>query len=80
MPRYIDADLIPYSESENGCQDDIAYRYDINEIPTADVAPVVHGHRLTEDNVSICSLCGYFLPQTALFCMRCGAKIDEEEK
>lgn len=39
MPRYIDADLIPYVESENGVLDDYAYRYDINEIPTADVVP-----------------------------------------
>lgn len=39
MARYIDADIIPYVESENGVLDDFAYRYDINEIPTADVAP-----------------------------------------
>ena len=37
--RYIDAELIPYVESENGFLDDFAYRYDINEIPTADVVP-----------------------------------------
>ena len=37
--RYIDEDLIPYVESENGVLDDFAYRYDINEIPTADVVP-----------------------------------------
>ena len=41
MSRYIDADKIPYVLSENGCLDDIAYRYDINEVPTADVVEVV---------------------------------------
>lgn len=41
MSRYIDADKIPYTISEDGCLDDFAYRYDINEVPTADVVPVV---------------------------------------
>lgn len=40
MSRYIDADKIPYVISENGCLDDFAYRYDINEVPTADVVEV----------------------------------------
>lgn len=41
MSRYIDADKIPYVISEDGCLDDFAYRYDINEVPTADVVEVV---------------------------------------
>lgn len=41
MPRYIDADKIPYVQSEDGCLDDYAFRYDINEIPAADVVEVV---------------------------------------
>ena len=32
--RCIDADKINYAQSENGCLDDYAYRYDINEMPT----------------------------------------------
>ena len=32
--RLIDADAIPFVESEEGCLDDYAYRYDINEMPT----------------------------------------------
>ena len=32
--RLIDADAIEYLISENGCQDDVAYHYDINEMPT----------------------------------------------
>ena len=48
MARYIDADLIPYVKSENGVLDDFAYRYDINEIPTADVAPKSEVERLVD--------------------------------
>lgn len=32
--RLIDADELPFVESENGCQDDYVFRYDINEMPT----------------------------------------------
>ena len=32
--RLVDADAIEYVISENGCQDDFAYRYDINELHT----------------------------------------------
>jgi hypothetical protein len=32
--RLIDADAIPFVESENGCLDDYAFRYDINQMPT----------------------------------------------
>ena len=89
MPRYIDADLIPYSESENGCQDDIAYRYDINEIPTADVEPIVHAHwiRRTHDHMNDyydvmeypyrCSACRVKSKELTKRCPECGAKMDE---
>ena len=39
--RLIDADTIEYVVSEEGCQDDYAFRYDINEMPTIDAVPVV---------------------------------------
>lgn len=32
--RLIDADAIPFVQSEDGCADDYAFRYDINELPT----------------------------------------------
>lgn len=32
--RLIDADAIPFVQSEDGWPDDYAYRYDINELPT----------------------------------------------
>lgn len=34
--RLIDADKIPFSQSEDGCLNDVAYRYDINEMQTID--------------------------------------------
>jgi hypothetical protein len=62
MPRYIDADKIPYVQSEDGCLDDYAFRYDINEIPAADVVElplnigdVVYASRMWDEN-------GAFLP------------------
>lgn len=39
--RLIDADKIEYVQSENGCLDDYAYRYDISEMPT--IIPVEEG-------------------------------------
>lgn len=39
--RLIDADKIEYVQSENGCLDDYAYRYDINEMPT--IVPAEEG-------------------------------------
>ena len=39
--RLIDANAIEYVQSEDGCQNDYAYRYDINEMPTVDAVPVV---------------------------------------
>ena len=61
-PRYIDANKIQYVVSENGCLDDYAYRYDINEIPAADVVEVRHGVWEEADNTKrgqkfICSVC-----------------------
>ena len=61
----------------------------VNEIPTADVAPVMHGHWCKElvpfrDKLgqrhlgSYCSKCGRIFDRTK-FCGGCGAKMDEEE-
>ena len=61
MSRYIDADKIPYVISEYGCLDDFAYRYDINEVPTADVVEVVRcrdcKHFVDEDETDMLGLC-----------------------
>ena len=78
--RLIDADKIPYVISENGCIDDCAYRYDINELPTID--PEKHGHwELCEDGLYKCT--GEGCTQKANkyqrllwdYCPKCGAKM-----
>lgn len=61
----------------------------IKNFPSADVAPVVHGHwskemRFTEDFMGNrtygykCSVCGK-LANRLQFCGNCGAKMDERE-
>ena len=53
--------------------------------PTADVAPVVHGKWIREDNSFgwVCSRCGSGVnadPEGIdLYCYHCGAKMDEKE-
>lgn len=51
MPRLIDADAIQYVTSERGCQDDFAYRYDINELAAIDPVHAAGG--------CYCSECRY---------------------
>ena len=92
MSRYIDADKIPYVISENGCLDDFAYRYDINEVPTADVVEVRHGHWIDKSrNINglhdprlDCSVCGHIFwfqgAETFNYCPACGAKMDGERR
>lgn len=95
MSRYIDADKIPYVISEDGCLDDFAYRYDINEVPAADVVEVRHGEwifdfTLDGDDFYECSICGRQEVLNGLckerniakhlpYC-HCGAKMDGERR
>ena len=97
MPRYIDANLIlPEMESKLDMQElylPVHFQELImDEIPTADVAPIHHGHWIEEYD------CGYITPhcsecgETALtkeetsydyvyssYCPRCGAKMGKTE-
>ena len=97
MPRYIDADLIlPEMESKLDMQElylPVHFQELImDEIPTADVVPIHHGHWIEEYD------CGYITPhcsecgETALtkeetsydyvysnYCPHCGAKMDKTE-
>ena len=97
MARYIDADLIlPEMESKFDMQElylPVHFQELImDEIPTADVVPIHHGHWIEEYD------CGYITPhcsecgETALtkeetsydyvyssYCPRCGAKLDKTE-
>ena len=57
----------------------------IYRTPTADVAPVVHGKWIREDNSLgwVCSRCGRGVNTNPegieLYCYHCGAKMDEKE-
>lgn len=61
MPRYIDANKIEYSDFKGDARrftiESIAYRRQIDSIPTADVGPVRHGRWL--DSGSICTPMAY---------------------
>lgn len=54
----------------------------INSIPAADVAPVVHGQWLDNEDYMFCSICGiqwYYCDndtETFNYCPNCGAKMD----
>ena len=63
------------------CEDNIR---EINNIPTADVAPVVHGRWVYGEDVDIqCSVCGAdaftegdYRQVKSRYCPNCGAKMD----
>lgn len=90
MGDYIDREALK-EKFWNACknclsEDDIADL--IDDIPAADVAPVVHGEWVRNNNEEICltvkcSVCGMAQPLWAKrdykFCHDCGAKMDKED-
>ena len=49
----------------------------LEKLPAADVAPVVHGHRVDDGGFyARCSQCDGVLPLCANYCPNCGAKMD----
>lgn len=49
----------------------------VSAIPAADVAPVVHGHKVDDGGFyARCSQCDGVLPLCANYCPNCGAKMD----
>lgn len=60
-------------------------KFDIENFPNADVAPVVHGKWIYEGNSQawVCSRCGRGVNANPegidLYCYHCGAKMDEKE-
>ena len=55
----------------------------LNKVPTADVAPVRHGHWVKEKpdvlihwHCSVCKNCYYLEEPNANYCPNCGAKMD----
>ena len=91
MPRYIDADLIlPEMESKLDMQElylPVHFQgFIVDEIPTADVAPVRHGYWCKEKrdvlihwHCSACKECYYLDMPNAEYCPHCGAKMDLKE-
>ena len=88
MARYIDADKIFYRErmtvfyNSKPIKEDIAFKQDIEDVQTEDVAPVVHAHW----KFGKCTKCGGDAPfwsmastyRASSYCPDCGAKMDEE--
>ena len=89
MARHIDADLIlPEMESKFDMQELYLpthfQEFIVNDIPTADVAPVRHGHwNIGYFHDRVCSCCLH--PDNDLndyahsYCPHCGAKMDKTE-
>lgn len=96
MARYIDAELIEYERHEKrglgidyGIDEksyyEVAYKEDIDKIPTADVKAITHGHWIQPDqpisqilNIPIdaeCKNCGAFGNSGMDYCYRCGAEM-----
>lgn len=80
MADYIDREA--FLEYMKGTNRYFTVKFDIEDFPVADVAPVVHSyweHKITNDgeNIGICHNCkypiGWFWGQ-AKYCPNCGAK------
>lgn len=99
VPRYIDArlaekamkkleqeDIAAYGDDCESVFDSTAAIYALQDVPTADVAPVVHAHWEKIDNdcghygFVKCTACGdEYGSLTYRYCPNCGAKMDEKE-
>ena len=90
MARYIDADKIecikapiaPLKKDDAISWEDIAFKSDIDNIPTADVQEVKHGKWVYHYRLKkfVCLECGYETKHKPDFnyCGKCGAKMDKE--
>ena len=87
MPEYIDKQA--FIDYMMGTSRYFAVKCDIESFPTADVAPVVHGHFIHDGPRFTggvdwwhCSNCGKLASGIEIFfdyCPFCGAKMDEKE-
>lgn len=84
-PRYVDADSLKQKWLFRG-KDGKPYRDEIDAMPTADVAPVVHGTWVRTGQSFFkadkficysCSVCGFDIEKTKYqYCPHCGARMD----
>lgn len=100
MPEYIERDALIHHfkncidevKNTNGCTDDFEICLKaVQNQPTIDAEPVVHGRWIREDHQDIwgkqvsyekCSACNIYSPNRlkTKYCGMCGAKMDEEVK
>lgn len=90
MPRYIDAEEVERILRRYGTETGSNYRRhsgavdlvaeEISFLPTADVAPVVHGKWKAQGLASgafyICENCNHIAASKYPYCPNCGAKMD----
>ena len=77
MAEYIEREAALMKLMQDGCS--AKNLKSISDIPGADVAPVVHGHRVDDGGFyTRCSQCDGVLPLCANYCPNCGAKVDGE--
>ena len=75
MSEYIKREAALMKLMQDGCN--AKNLQSISDIPGADVAPVVHGHRVDDGGFyARCSQCDGVLPLCANYCPNCGAKMD----
>lgn len=84
MAKYIEKSEIYRRYFNNGCGVVRLHVSDIDVIPAADVAPVVHGrwidNGITGSMLSVCSECGFtFGAYSFKYYHNCGAKMDRED-
>ena len=90
MARYIDADILLQhwvallGINITACLSIETLKHDLDDIPTADVTEVKHGHWINDgyacgDTQWTCSVCGEyeFRAGKRPYCCNCGAKMDE---
>lgn len=87
--RPIDADALPIKFDGHTVS---VWKIDLENAPTLDVAPVIHGRWLETDHGDACSVCGHGLVahfanadihiqlSHCNYCLNCGAKMDLEEQ